>query len=50
MNYHDFGQKIKFLDIKNLISKNKMDRNSGWNAPKKPACLLVKKCRNSGLE
>ena len=50
MNYHDFGHKIKFLDIKNLISKNKMDRNSGWNAPKKPTCLLVKKCRNSGLE
>ena len=50
MNYHDFGLKIKFLNIKNLISNIKMDQNSGLKAPKKLACLLVKKCGNNGLE
>ena len=50
MNYHDLGLKIKFLNIKNLISNIKMDQNSGLKAPKKLACLLVKKCGNNGLE
>ena len=50
MNYQDFGLKIKFLNIKNLISNIKMDKNSGLKAPKKLACLLVKKCGNNGLE
>ena len=50
MNYHDFGLKIKFLNIKNLISNIKMDQNSGLKAPKKLACLFVKKCGNNGLE
>ena len=50
MNYQDFGLKIKFLNIKNLISNIKMDQNSGLKAPKKLACLLVKKCGNNGLE
>ena len=27
-----------------------MDQNSGLKAPKKLACLLVKKCGNNGLE
>ena len=27
-----------------------MDQNSGLKAPKKLACLLVKKCDNNGLE
>ena len=27
-----------------------MDKNSGLKAPKKLACLLVKKCGNNGLE
>ena len=50
MNYQDFGLKIKFLNIKNLISNIKMDQNSGLKAPKKLACLLVKKCSNNGQE
>merc|ERR1711983_19894 len=50
MNYQDFGLKIKFLNIKNLISNIKMDQNSGLKAPKKLACLLVKKYCNNGLE